>query len=144
MDTAHSPNETALRGALAAALPAHEVLTVAYGEAGGAEVEGAQTVVLHVQGRGDRIHAVAPATGLSLSDAGRLADTLLEVSANWRWLAAADAPIWLPELCKERGIGLLTLHGESGERTIASPATPGIFLPRYAELRKAWKQIASW
>lgn len=144
MHEATSLPENSLRSALASALPAHELLTVPYAAAGGEAVAGSATLLLHVQGRGDRLHAVAPAGGLSLNEAEQLADALRAVAANWRWLAASDAPIWLPELCKERGLGLLTLRGESAERTLAAPPTPGIFLPRYPELRKAWKQLASW
>ena len=139
-----SPTNTPLPEALAQALPAHELLTVPYAETGGASVAGSETIWVHVQGRGDRLHAVASASGLSLEEAGERADALLAVAANWRWFAAESAPIWLPELCKERGLGLLALLPSGAVRSLAAPPSPGIFLPRYPSLRAEWKKFASW
>ena len=140
----HRTEPAPLPQALAEALPAHELLTLRYPETGGEPVAGAEAVWMHVQGRGDRLHAVATATDRSRAEATKLADTLDAVAANWRWLAAENAPIWLPELCKERGLGLLTLHPSGAVRTLAAPPTPGIFLPRYSQLRAGWKTLASW
>lgn len=139
-----SPTNSPLLESLAQALPAHELLTVPYEETGGESIPGADAIWIHVQGRGDRLHAVASASGLSLAEAGELADALLAVAANWRWFAAESAPIWLPELCKERGLGLLSLLPSGAERSLAAPPTPGIFLPRYPSLRAEWKKLASW
>ncbi len=133
-----------LSESLAQALPAHDLLTVRYEETGGESLPGTEAIWVHVQGRGDRLHAVASASGLSLAEAGRLADALHSVAANWRWLAADSAPIWLPELCKERGLGLLSLLPSGAERSLAAPPAPGIFLPRYPRLRAEWKKLASW
>ena len=145
MQTAtQSPTNTPLAESLAQALPAHELLTVRYEETGGESLPGTEQIWIHVQGRGDRLHAVASASGLSLAEAGRLADALHSVAANWRWLAADSAPIWLPELCKERGLGLLSLLPSGAERSLAAPPAPGIFLPRYPSLRAEWKKLASW
>lgn len=145
MQTAtQSPTNPPLPEALAQALPAHELLTVPYEETGGESVAGAEAIWIHVQGRGDRLHAVASASGLSLAEAGERADALQAVAANWRWFAAESAPIWLPELCKERGLGLLSLLPSGAERSLAAPPTPGIFLPRYPRLRAEWKKLASW
>ena len=145
MQTAtQSPTHTPLAESLAQALPAHELLTVLYEETGGESVAGAEAIWIHVQGRGDRLHAIASASGLSLAEAGRLADALLAVAANWRWFAADNAPIWLPELCKERGLGLLSLLPSGAERSLAAPPSPGIFMPRYPRLRAEWKKLASW
>ncbi|NQW61698.1 MAG: hypothetical protein HQ461_02610 [Deltaproteobacteria bacterium] len=145
MQTAtQSSTNTPLSESLAQALPAHELLTVRYDETGGESLPGTEAIWVHVQGRGDRLHAVASASGLSLEEAGRLADALHSVAANWRWLAADSAPIWLPELCKERGLGLLSLLPSGAERSLAAPPAPGIFLPRYPSLRAEWKKLASW
>ena len=145
MQTAtQSSTNTLLSESLAQALPAHELLTVRYEETGGESLPGTEEIWIHVQGRGDRLHAVASASGLSLAEAGRLADALHSVAANWRWLAADSAPIWLPELCKERALGLLSLLPSGAERSLAAPPAPGIFLPRYPLLRAEWKKLASW
>lgn len=145
MQTAtQSPTNTPLAESLAQALPAHELLTVPYEETGGESLPDTDAIWIHVQGRGDRLHAVASASGLSLAEAGRLADALHSVAANWRWLAAENPPIWLPELCKERGLGLLSLLPSGAERSLAAPPAPGIFLPRYPRLRAEWKKLASW
>jgi len=145
MQTAtQSPTNTPLPESLAQALPAHELLTVRYEETGGESLSGTEEIWIHVQGRGDRLHAVASASGLSLEEAGARADVLLAVAANWRWFAAESAPIWLPELCKERGLGLLALLPSGAVRSLAAPPSPGIFLPRYPSLRAEWKKLASW
>lgn len=144
MQTESHSAEQPLADALAQALPAHELLTLRYAETGGDSLPGTEAIWMHVQGRGDRLHAVATASGLSLAEADKLADALLAVAANWRWLATESAPIWLPELCKERGLGLLTLGGSGAVRTLAAPPNPGIFLPRYPQLRADWKKLASW
>ena len=139
-----SATSTPLSESLGQALPAHELLTVRYEETGGESVAGSEAIWIHVQGRGDRLHAVASAAGLSLTEAGERADALLAVAANWRWFAAENAPIWLPELCKERGLGLLALLPSGAVRSLAAPPSPGIFLPRYPRLRAEWKKLASW
>ena len=128
---------TTLSGQLPTFMPAHE--TLVWTRAGAADL-------IHVQGRGDRLHSF-----LVAADDGDLerADSAAEVPSNWFWFVVplSIGPAWLATVEREAdrvNAGILTLAGLRLTRHREAPARPGIFIARHAELRAEWRKLSSW
>ena len=100
--------------------------------------------LLFIQGRGDRLHAIL-ACGASELDQTVLLDRFAEAGANWVWLAVEpDHAALATAAAGGRKLGVLTVTNERVEKALQAPPRPGIFIKAYLELRKRWRQIASW
>jgi hypothetical protein len=115
---------------LASVFPAHATLTELRGD-----------VLVHVQGRRDRLHAVA-----SL-------DAVDELCAfpptNWRWVLVESAELesrkaQIDAAATRARAGVLVADGAGLARARTAPPHPGIFDRRHDGLTAAWSQLSDW
>ncbi len=115
---------------LASVFPAHATLTVRRGE-----------VLVHVQGRRDRLHAVALL--------GAVDSLLAAPPTNWRWIVVDSGDL---ESAREQvdaaaelaRAGVLVVDGGGLARARTAPPHPGIFDRRHDGLTSAWSQLSDW
>lgn len=130
---------------LADLLPAHDVLTLLTAACEDELLStGTCGDVVHVQGRGDRLHGVLCVTADT-------ADEAKEASANsdmnWRWWAfgsRAEANAAQAD-AESAGVGVIVAPADGAlEKLREAPPNPGIFIKSFPKLRKEWRTIASW
>lgn len=136
----------ALEKALPVVLPAHVVLPCPLSLAGEPEAgRHVDRIWLHVQGRSDRLHVLGWGGGLGHDELRALTATMLELPANWRWLAVPAAEVESARAIADGlGLGVLSFDGATLTRVTAAAPLPGIFMPSHPVLRRRWKALSSW
>lgn len=128
-----------LKRALAELLVAPYTLSVDAADEPG--ISGSGVDLLHVQGRGDRLH------GIVIWREDSASSMAVTAPVNWLWLVAetsSAASRSVQEVATTLGAGVLAWNGTVLTRVAPAPPRPGIFISRWPSLRARWRTISDW